>query len=71
MPPDLLDVMLFVRDQGGQEVDAAYKGRDYYEDCLRLALRKSQAVGLLKTRAHIRADRGAHARPGQMAAHGT
>jgi hypothetical protein len=71
VPPDLLDVLLFVRDQGGQEVDAAYKGRDYFEDCLRLALRKSQAVGLLKTRAHIRADRGAHVRPGQMAAHGT
>jgi len=52
VPPDLLDVLLFVRDQGGQEVDAAYKGRDYFEDCLRLALRKSQAVGLLKTRIH-------------------
>ena len=71
VPGDLLDVLMFVRDQGGQEVDAAYKGRDYFEDCLRLALRKSQAVGLLKTRAHIRLDRGARTRPGRTAAHGT
>ena len=71
VPPDLLDVLTFVRDHGLQEVDASYRGRDYFEDCLRLALRNSQSVGLLKTRAHIRADRGARVRPGQTAAHGT
>jgi hypothetical protein len=71
VPPDLLDVLTFVRDHGLGEVDASYRGRDYFEDCLRLALRNSQAVGLLKTRAHIRADRGARARPDQTAAHGT
>lgn len=71
VPPDLFSMLMFVREEGGQEVDAAYKGRDYFEDCLRLALRNSQAVGLPKTRAHIRADRGARARQGQTAAHGT
>ena len=67
VPPDLLDVLTFVRDHGLREVDASYRGRDYFEDCLRLALRKSQTVGLLKTRSHIRADRGARARPGHTA----
>ena len=65
VPPDLLDVLKFVRDHGLREVDASYRGRDYFEDCLRLALRNSQSVDLLKTRAHIRADRGARARPGR------
>jgi hypothetical protein len=71
VPPHLLDVLTFVRDHGLQEVDASYRGRDYFEDCLRLALRKSQTVGLLKTRSHIRAGRRARARPGHTAAHGT
>lgn len=51
VPPDLFDVLTFVRDQGSQEVDAAYKGRDYFEDCLRLAMRKSQTAGAVKARA--------------------
>lgn len=63
VPPDLLDVLIFVRDHGGQEVDVAYTGRDYFEDCLRLALRKSQTVDVLKTRAGRGADRGASKRP--------
>jgi len=71
VPPDLLDVLTFVRDHGLQEVHASYRGRDYFEDCLRLALRKSQVVGLLKTRSHSRADRGARAHSGNTAAHGT
>lgn len=63
VPPDLLDVLTFVRDHGLQEVHASYRGRDYFEDCLRLALRESQAVGLLKARSHSQADRGASKRP--------
>ena len=64
VPPDLFDMLIFVRDQGWQEVDAAYKGRDYFEDCLRAALRKSQTVGVLRTptRGGGGADRGARAR---------
>lgn len=63
VPPDLLDVLTFVRDHGLQEVHASYRGRDYFEDCLRLALRKSQTVDVLKTRAGCGADRGAPKRP--------
>jgi len=58
VPPDLFDTLIFVRDQGWREVEAAYTGRDYFEDCLRLALRNSPAVGL-KTRTNGNADRGA------------
>ena len=59
LPPDLFDMLIFVRDQGWQEVDTAYKGRDYFEDCLRLALRNSPSVGVFKTRTNGNADRGA------------
>jgi hypothetical protein len=40
-----------VRDQGMQEVEDAYKGRDYFEDCLRMALRNAYAVEFTKARA--------------------
>lgn len=59
VPPDLFDTLMFVRDQGWREVEAAYTGRDYFEDCLRLALRNSPSVGVLKTRTNGNADRGA------------
>lgn len=57
VPPDLFNMLIFVRDEGGQDVDAAYKGRDYFEDCLRLALRNSQSAGVLETRTRGGADR--------------
>ena len=69
VPPDLLDVLIFVRDHGWQEVDAGYKGGDYFEDCLLLALRKSQTVG--ETLTPSGADVRAWARRSQTAAQGT
>jgi hypothetical protein len=62
VPPDLFSMLMFVRDRGGQEVDAAYKGRDYFEDCLRLALRRSQSARVRYTLTHGGADRRACAR---------
>lgn len=59
VPPDLFDTLMFVRDQGWREVEVAYTGRDYFEDCLRLALRNAPSVGVLKTRTNGNADRGA------------
>ena len=69
VPQDLLDVLNFVRDQGGQEVDAGYKGRDYFEDCLLLALRRLRTAG--ETRTPGGTDPGARAHRTQIAAHGT
>ena len=57
VPPDLLDMLTFVRDQGGREVDAAYKGRHYFEDCLRLALRNPPAVDISSSRVNSGAPR--------------
>ena len=57
--PDLFDTLMFVRDQGWREVEAAYTGRDYFEDCLRLALRNSPSVAVVKTRTNGNAHRGA------------
>jgi len=71
VPPDLFDMLIFVRDQGWQEVDAAYKGRDYFEDCLRLAFRNSQSIGVLKTRTRSGADRGGRTRRSLTAALGS
>jgi hypothetical protein len=48
VPSGLHAVLKFVRDQGVQEVEDAYKGRDYFEDCLRMALRNAYAVELTK-----------------------
>lgn len=67
VPPDLLDMLTFVRDQGWREVDAAYKGRDYFEDCLRLALRNSSAAGLSS---RVNSDAGHRVRRGLTAAFG-
>jgi len=69
VPPDLFDVLIFVRDHGWQEVDSGYKGWDYFEDCLLLALRKSQTVDELRTPGA--ADVGAWAHRTQIAAQGT
>lgn len=69
VPPDLCEALIFVRDQGWQEVDAGYKGSDYFEDCLLLALRKSQIAGESCTPGG--ADLGAWARRSQPAAQGT
>jgi hypothetical protein len=70
VPSDLFNMLIFVRDQGWREVDGAYKGRDYFEDCLRLALRQSQTGGVLNTRTRSGAGRGARARRSQTAALG-
>jgi len=70
VPSDLFEMLIFVCDQGRQEVDAAYKGRDYFEDCLRLAFRNSQAVGVLTTRTRSSADYGGRGRQSQAAALG-
>src|SRR6267378_7814732 len=70
VPPDLFKMLKFVRDQGWQEVDAAYTGGDYFEDCLRLALRKSQSVGVQETRTRSGVDRKARARWKQTTALG-
>lgn len=70
LPPDLFDTLIFVSDHGWREVDAAYKGLDYFEDCLRLALRQSQTGAVLNTRTRSGADRGARARRSQTAALG-
>lgn len=59
VPPDLFKKLMFVRDQGRWEVEAAYTGRDYFEDCLRLALRNSPGVRVLKSRTNATADRRA------------
>ena len=69
VPPDLFNMLIFVRDQGWQEVDAGYKGWDYFEDCLFLALRRSQTVD--ETRMPGGADPGSSARRNQIAAQGT
>jgi hypothetical protein len=71
VPPDLFKTLKFVRDQGGQEVDAAYTGGDYFEDCLRLALRKSQSVAIRKTRPRTGGDHRARARWSEATALGT
>jgi len=70
VPPHLFKMLKFVRDQGWQEVDAAYTGGDYFEDCLRLALRKSQPVGVRETRTRGGVDRKARARWKQTTALG-
>ena len=69
VPPELFDVLMFVRDQGWQEVDAGYKGWDYFEDCLLLALRKSQTVDEARSSGAV--DAGARAHRTQIAAQGT
>jgi hypothetical protein len=69
VPSNLLEVLMFVRDQGWQEVDAGYRGWDYFEDCLLLALRKSQTIG--ETRTSGGADLVAWAPRNQTAAQGT
>lgn len=69
VPPDLFDALTFVREHGWQEVDAGYKGWDYFEDCLLLALRKSQTAGEIG--ASGGADPGGSAGRNQPAAHGT
>ena len=56
VPPDLFDTLMFVCDQGWREVEAAYTGRDYFEDCLRLALRHSPSI---KIRTNGNGGRGA------------
>ena len=71
VPPYLFDTLIFVRDQGWREVEAAYKGRDYFEDCLRLALRNSRSVGMFKTRHHEDADRAVRVSRSQPAALGS
>ena len=70
VPRDLFNMLIFVRDHGWQEVDAAYRAGDYFEDCLRLAMRKSQCVAVRKTRTHSRVDRRARARWSQTTALG-
>ena len=59
VPRDLFETLMFVRDQGRREVEAAYTGQDYFEDCLRLALRNSPKVSVLKSRTNVTPDRGA------------
>jgi len=71
VPPDLFNMLIFVCDQGWQEVDAAYTGGDYFEDCLRLAMRKSQSVAVRETRTRSGVDRKARARWKQTTALGT
>jgi hypothetical protein len=63
-------MLKFVRDHGSQEVDATYTGGDYFEDCLRLALRKSQSVAVRETRTRSGADRGTRARWSRITALG-
>lgn len=50
VPSGLHEVLKFVREQGMQEVEDAYRGRDYFEDCLRMALRNAYAFELTKAR---------------------
>jgi len=38
---DLLRVLQFVSDNRYTEVEAGYRGSDYFEDCMQLAMRKS------------------------------
>ncbi len=42
----LLRVLQFVSDHRYTEVEAGYRGSDYFEDCMRLALRSSRLVDL-------------------------
>ena len=71
VPPDLFDTLTFVHDHGGQEVDAGYKGWDYFEDCLLLALRKSQTGAKREPRVPAVADAAARLHPVQPAVQGT
>jgi hypothetical protein len=42
---DLLRVLKFVSDNRYTEIEAGYRGSDYFEDCMQLAMRNSQLVG--------------------------
>jgi len=44
----LLRVLQFVSDNRYTEVEAGYRGSDYFEDCMQLALRNSQLTDFRK-----------------------
>jgi len=71
VPPDLFETLTFVHHHGFREVDAGYKARDYFEDCLLLALRKAQTPGIRETLAPGGADQGARSHASQPAVQGT
>jgi len=48
---DLLRVLQFVSDNRYTEVEEGYRGSDYFEDCMHLAMRKSQLAGLRRRHA--------------------
>lgn len=71
IPPELFDTLMFVRDHGWQEVDAGYKGSDYFEDCLLLALRKAQTAGVPEPRARGGGDPAVRLYPAEPVVHRT
>jgi hypothetical protein len=54
----LLRVLRFVSDHRYAEVESGYRGSDYFEDCMQLALRNSQLVDFRKHQALRRAQSG-------------
>jgi len=45
----LLRVLQFVSDHRYTEVEGGYRGSDYFEDCMRLAMRHSRLVDFRKS----------------------
>lgn len=48
VPPGLLRVLQFVSDHRYTEVEAGYRGSDYFEDCMQLAMRNSRLIDFRK-----------------------
>jgi len=71
VPPDLFETLTFVHHHGFREVDAGYKARDYFEDCLLLALRKAQTAGMRETRVPGGTEPVARSHANQPAVQGT
>jgi hypothetical protein len=54
----LLRVLQFVSDNRYAEVEPGYRGSDYFEDCMQLALRNSQLVDFRRHQASRQPDAG-------------
>lgn len=65
IPPDLINVLIFVINHGCRDVDVrtGYRGLQYFKDCLQLASRQTRPDQLLKTQSRRQSDSLCSSRP--------
>lgn len=63
IPPDLINVLIFVVNHGCRDVRTGYSGHQYFKDCLQLASRQSRPDQLLKTQSRRQSDSPFSSRP--------